>query len=409
MTKWHFHTPEGFIDIMPSPCASKRRMEQKLRELFGSFHYREIETPGMEFLDVYTCGDGFAVPEQLFKTFDHRGRVLASRFDGTIPVARMVATKFADQPLPLRLSYIENMFRFDESGGGRQKGFTQAGVELLGSVAPTADGEVVALAIRAALTAGISQIQVTIGQVDFFRGVSEEWGLNEEQEQRLIRMIDAKELVAIEQFCEEESFSGKARQVLSLMLQGSGQISQIDDYAKLVDNPRSLAALDNLRQVLSYLDDLDLLSFISLDLGLLQSLDYYTGMIFKGFTYAMGYPLFSGGRYDRVVSAFGRDLPATGFSIGIDFALTALSRQGCLPVDSEQFVVVAYAQDQRKSALAHATLLRNEGRAVEICYSTKDKEEAIAWAAERQAEWLDYIDSAGELQEIPLLGTEESE
>lgn len=397
MNKWNFHLPEGFTDTMPAQCAAKRSMEQCLRELFSIHRYREVETPGMEFLDVYTCGEGFAAPEQLFKSFDQQGRILTARFDGTIPVARMAATKFPNESLPLRLSYIENMYRFSESGGGRQKGFTQAGVELLGSDSPPADGEVIALAIKAAEKVGLTQIQVGVGQVEFFRGLAEEWELNTEQELHLMKCIDSKELIAIEQFVEEAGLPDNASEVLALMLYGDGRIEQLSEYRALVKNERSLAALDNLQQVLDFLGDLNLLSYISVDLGLLQSLDYYTGIIFKGFTYAIGSPLFSGGRYDRVVSAFGRDLPATGFSMGIDYALTAIQRQNLAEPNRPKFSVVCYADKQRKAALSAAEELRRKGRASELHLAPCSKEQAMKWAKERGAGELIYIEDDGSL------------
>jgi len=220
------------------------------------------------------------------------------------------------------------MYHYNESGGGRQREFTQAGVELMGSQSPAADAEIIAMAIESAQAIGIKDLQVSIGQVNFFNGLVAEWGLEVEIAEKLLRLIDAKDMVAIEELADRIGLAGKAREVLLQMPSLYGTYEVIDQLETLVENSLSREALENLRAVLAHLDAAGLLEFVSLDLGQLQSLNYYSGVIFKGFTYGLGFPLFSGGRYDQLVSNFGRDLSATGFSIGLNFALTALRRQG---------------------------------------------------------------------------------
>jgi ATP phosphoribosyltransferase regulatory subunit len=187
-----------------------------------------------------------------------------------------------------------------------------------------------------------------------------------------------------------------------MMLQGDGLIDQIAAYRTLVEHPRALRALDNLEEVLTYLEDADLLSYISIDLGMLQSLDYYTGTIFRGFTYGMGYPLFSGGRYDNVVGAFGKQMPATGFSLVIDFALTALDRQQAETGRAHAYSVVAFAEGRRVEAVRLADELRRSGEVAEICYTCHEKTAAGKWAKVREASKLFFIDETGETTEIAL-------
>jgi ATP phosphoribosyltransferase regulatory subunit len=127
MGQWQFHTPDGVQDLLPDDCYAKRQLEKELRDLFGQWGYLELETPGIEFYDVYACGSGLAPQEGLFKFFDQQGRILCLRYDGTVPAARVAATLYRDHPLPLRFSYINSMYRYNESGGGRQREFTQAG------------------------------------------------------------------------------------------------------------------------------------------------------------------------------------------------------------------------------------------------------------------------------------------
>ncbi|MEA4889457.1 MAG: ATP phosphoribosyltransferase regulatory subunit [Clostridiaceae bacterium] len=366
MGQWQFHTPDGVADLLPDECEAKRTLEQRLRQLFRQRGYQEIETPGIEFYDVYAAGSGFVPQEGLFKFFDQQGRILCLRYDGTVPAARLAATLYRDVEPPLRFSYIGSMYRYHEYGGGRQREFSQAGVELMGSRTPESDAEVIATAIAAALACGIEDLQVSIGQVEFFRGLLAEWQITGEDAALLPRLIDSKEMVALEELSDRLALPESARDVLLKMASSYGTYDLLDDLARLVTNPAACAALDNLRAVLRILEDYDYLKYVSIDLGMLQSLNYYTGIIFKGFTYGLGFPLFSGGRYDRLVEAFGRELSATGFSIGVSLALTALRRRDKAPAKPEDPLLLGYAPNRRAEAFTLAGRLRAAGQRV-IC------------------------------------------
>lgn len=364
MGQWQFHTPDGVADLLPRECAAKRRMEQRLRRVFSSRGYQEIETPGIEFYDVYAAGCGAVAQECLFKFFDHQGRILCLRYDGTVPAARVAATLLRDEPTPLRLSYLGNMYRYNEFGGGRQREFSQAGIELMGSAGPQADAEVIATAIAAALAVGIEDLQVSIGQVAFFRGILSEWQISGTAADLLPHLIDTKQLVAIEELADQLSLPDKARRVITRLASSMMTENDLDELESCVSHPDALTALQNLRSVLRILADYDCLRYVSVDLGMLQSLNYYTGIIFKGFTYGLGFPLFSGGRYDSLVRSFGRDLCATGFSMGISLALTALRRQGKMEPDPQKPILIGSVPGKRAAALSLADNLRSSGQVV---------------------------------------------
>lgn len=382
MGQWQFHTPDGVQDLLPDDCYAKRQLEHRLRELFWQRGYLELETPGIEFYDVYASGSGLAPQEGLFKFFDQQGRILCLRYDGTVPAARVAATLYRDSQLPLRFSYINSMYRYNESGGGRQREFTQAGIELMGSQSPAADAEIIAMAIESAQATGIKDLQVSIGQVNFFKGLVAEWGLDEETAEKLHRLIDAKDMVAIEELSDRIGLSGKAREVLLQMPALYGTYDVIDQLELLVDNALSREALENLRAVLDHLAAAGLLEFVSLDLGQLQSLNYYSGVIFKGFTYGLGFPLFSGGRYDQLVSNFGRQLSATGFSIGLNFALMALRRQGQILPSRPAVDFLGYHPSRQSDALARVRQMRQNGWSIVCDYDGKSYTELAGLAAQ---------------------------
>lgn len=402
MKSWRFHTPDGVADILPEDCARKRDLETGIRRLFRSRGYREIQTPGIEFYDVYAASDGFVPQEDLFKFFDEQGRILCLRYDGTVPAARCAATNLRDDPLPLRLCYIGEMYRYNESGGGRQREFTQAGAEILGVDAPEADAEILGTAIAATLESGIRDLQVSIGQVGFFQGLCREWGLDAETEALLPTLIDSKQLVAIEDICRLRGLPDNARQALLKMPSLQGTYEVLDQLEPLAGNPGSLAALANMRAILSLLEDDGLLDYISVDMGMLQNLHYYSGAIFKGFTYGIGFPLFGGGRYDRVTPAFGGILAATGFSMGVNMVMTAQRRRGDQPQTREADLLAGYARGSRAAAGRAIANLRGQGLRVELDCCGADQAGLMRLAEQRRIPSILYIDENGAAGTFPV-------
>ncbi len=395
MGDWRFHTPDGVQDGLPDDCARKRAIESALRAVFAARGYLEVETPGLEFYDVYATGRGLAPQEALFKLFDSQGRILALRYDGTVPVARLAATLMKDEEPPLRISYVGGMYRSAGAGGGKQSEFTQAGVELMGPRTAEADAEVIATAIAAARAAGVESLQVAVGQVEFFKALLEEWGLSEEDAEPLPGLIDAKETLALEEIADRTGLPAAAREALLLMASFEGTFDTLDRMEALTRSPRALAALRNLRDVLRLLEEDGLLRYVSVDLGMLQSLDYYTGIIFKGFTYGIGFPVLSGGRYDNVVAEFGRALPSTGFSLGVNLVMAALRRQGSVPPKAGPDTLFGYDPSVRARAMAFVAQERAGGRAVAVDVQRRSAPELRAEGARRGVARVLYMDAEG--------------
>ena len=395
MGNYRFHTPDGVSDTLPGDCLAKRGFETKLRGLFSSAGYQEIETPGIEYYDVYAAGN-FVSQENLYKLADQEGRILALRYDGTVSAARLAATVFREVQPPLRLSYVGNMFRFRESGGGRQKEFTQAGVELLGVSSTEADAEVIALAISSALALGISDLQISLGQVDFFKGLMEEWGVPAEDAEEISREVDQKDQVALKKAADRLALRDDARETLLLLSSLYGTYEPLEILEKRVTGERARAALQNVREILGILEDYGYIRYVSVDFGMLRSLDYYTGMIFKGFTYEVGFPIISGGRYDQVVSAFGRDLSAVGFSLGINLAMIALRRQGREFPAAGADAIIGYSKEpnMRKAALSMADSLREEGLNVIVDCAGCGEEELETLADLRGIEQVIFLNAS---------------
>lgn len=402
MKTWQYHTPDGVADILPDECARKRDIEAGIRSLFRTRGYREVQTPGIEFFDVYAAGNGFVPQENLFKFFDGEGRILCLRYDGTVPAARCVATSLRGEPLPLRLCYIGEMYRYNEAGGGRQCEFTQAGAEIIGTAAPEADAEILGTAIAAALEAGIRDLQVSIGQVAFFKGLCREWGLDGETEALLPALIDSKQIVALEELCRTRGLPDNVRQALLQMPSLEGTYDVLDQLEPLAGNPDSLAALANLRSILTLLEEDGLLDYVSVDMGMLQDLHYYSGAIFKGFTYGIGFPLFGGGRYDPVTPAFGLTLPATGFSLGLNMVMTAQRRRGDRAARISADLLVGYADGARAAAGRIAADMRAQGLRVEFDLDRTGRDGLAAAAVRRGIPTAVFVNESGSAETLPV-------
>jgi len=384
VSNWKIYTADGVQDILYEDCYLKRGLEQKLRSLFKSYGFFELETPTIEFYDVFASGEGTIPQEEMYKFFDQQGRILVLRPDITVPVARITATKYRDAQYPLRFSYIGNVFRYGDYGGGKQNEFTQAGVEILGVNTPQSDAEVIAVAIEALKAAGLESFQIDIGQVEFFNGLMEETGMMEEDTAQISRLIERKDYVGLEEFLKRCDIREDLKRLIFDLPGLFGTADVIDRVKALKLNRRSEDALENISQVLKILDDYEMGQYVSVDLGMLRGLEYDTGIIFRGFTYGIGFPILAGGRYDRLVGEFGKNCPATGFSLGVNMLMMALQRQ---KVETEKPAIdsfVCYTAAGRKTAFELCNELRRQGLAVELDIAGFTAEEAKSYAAARK-------------------------
>ena len=387
-----FYTPDGFNDTLPSVCAFKKDAESKLRRLFSLHGYEEIETPGYEYCDIYTKPD-FVKEEDLYKLTDSKGRLLCARYDGTIPAARYAATLAKDR-FPLRLSYIENMYRFNQTGGGKQSEFTQAGAELMGITGSDSDAEIIAMAIRSALEVGVEDLQVSIGQVGLFEGAVKQMGLDEETALSVRNAIIAKDSVTIDRTAKEKGLTDSDRNILLMFAESSGDTNILSSIKESFTEKTALDAIKNLEEILEALEDYGYTKYVSVDLGLLGSEGYYTGVIFKGYTYEVGFPIIGGGRYDRTVGVFGRDMECVGFSLGLSLAITALMRQGLELESPAAEAVVGYEKgnkDARSSAISLADQMRLGGTSVILDTSGMNEEELNTFADENDIQTVFWI------------------
>ncbi|MBR6728980.1 MAG: ATP phosphoribosyltransferase regulatory subunit [Clostridia bacterium] len=328
MADWKRYTPEGTQDVLPEKCAEKMKMEATISEVFEGFGYHVVETPVLQFYDAFNTVSGKIPQEMMFKFFDAQGRILVLRPDITTCLARMVASKLDDGIYPKRLYYCGKVFRYIDAGTAGEREFCQAGIELFGADGDSADAEVIACAIEALLAAGLESFQIELGQVAFYKGIVAQAGLNEEDTETLRGHIDKKDTLAISEFLKSRNVEPGLASLLETLptLFGGAEILDVPDVSLL--NEQAKAAILNLKNVYSLLCQYGYGEYVSIDLSLLQGINRYTGIIFKGITHGIGYSVCAGGRYDGLTGEFGASLSAVGMSIGTDRLLTVLSRQG---------------------------------------------------------------------------------
>jgi ATP phosphoribosyltransferase regulatory subunit len=408
MKKWNIYTPDGVQDILFEECGRKRKLEGYLRALFQSCGYLELETPTLEFYDVFSGEDALLAQEKMFKFSDAKGRIIVLKPDMTIPVARVAATRVKDAAYPLKYCYIGNTFKANELGGGRQHECTEAGVELLGVNSPEADAEVIATAVRAVLATGVEEFQIDIGQVEFFRGIMEESGLSADEIEEVRHLIDRKDYVEVEIVMNRHSVAPELKALILDLpkLFGSKDIlNRVATSAKI--GIKAEKALNWLKEVLDILEDRGLSKFVSVDLGMVQSMGYYTGIVFRGYTYGIGFPILSGGRYDSLVSRFGVDCPATGFSLVVNFIMMALERQHRTSAAKSGGVLVTYDDGGRKAASRFCEELEKTECFVELDISRFDDENAREYAKKRGYEKVVRVIADGETRVMKTLLLEE--
>ena len=335
MNKRLLHTPEGVRDIYGKEYAKKLTVENQLHELIASYGYEDIQTPTFEFFDVFSKEIGTIPSKELYKFFDKEGNTLVLRPDFTPSMARCAAKYFMEEHVPIRFAYKGNTFTNTSNLQGKLKEVTQMGVELMNEPSVEADGEMIALVVECLKRAGLKEFQVSIGQVEYFKGLCQEAGLDEDTELDLRACISGKNFFAAQDLLNERNVDARYREILLKAADYISNMSSLSEAKAYVKNERSLAAIEHLEKLDNVLKLYGVEDYISYDLGMLSKYNYYTGVILKAYAYGVGNAVVTGGRYNTLLGRFGKEAPAIGFAIVIDDIMEALSRQKSeIPVPS---------------------------------------------------------------------------
>lgn len=326
------HTPEGFRDLYGDTMNSKLKLMDSIRSVFAKYSYQNIETPTIEFFDVFSSDIGTTPTNELYKFFDRDGNTLVLRSDFTPSVARAVSMHFPEEAMPVRLCYEGSTFINSAELQGRLKESTQMGVELIGDKSAEADAEIIALTCEIILAAGIREFQVSVGEVDFFKAIAESTGLDIEKMENIRKLISNKNFFGVGELLDESGLDSGLKEALEKLPQLFGGAEVIDAASKYAFGPREKSAIRRLRDIHHLMTERGLDKYVSYDFGYLSKYNYYTGIIFSAVTLGTGEPIAKGGRYDSLLGNFGKDYPAVGVGIYIDQMMNAISRQSRSPL-----------------------------------------------------------------------------
>lgn len=394
MKKQLLHTPEGVRDIYNEECEKKLILQDHLYKKLRQYGYHPIQTPTFEFFDIFSREIGTTPSKDLYKFFDREGNTLVLRPDITPSIARSAAKYFSEEDMPIRLCYMGNTFINNISYQGRLKESTQLGAELIGDSSADADAEIISMVIECLKTARLKDFQLSIGHADFFRGLMEAAGLLEEQEDELRNLISNKNFFGVEEFVGTLNLSLELKQLFGMLgnlYTGSDELQEAKKYAG--SYPRILAAIEYLEELHKILEVYDIKRYVSFELGIISNYAYYTGIIFAGYTFGSGEAIVKGGRYDDLLTYFGKDSASIGFAFVIDQLMAALSRQEIdifLEHDTEWIV---YPQEQRNAAIMLANEKRKSGGCVELLVldAAKTKKDYETYAAKKHITKVTYL------------------
>lgn len=376
------HTPEGVRDIHYKEAQKKDTLQRKIMAVFHRYGFTDVQTPTFEYIDVFNNKFSTIDVKDLYKFFDRDGNILVLRPDITPSIARLVATNYNSNNTPKRFCYMGNTFRNVQSYQLKLKEFTQAGVELVGTDNEDADAEIIALTIHALLAAGLTEFQIDVGQADFIKGLFEEAGLNADYEAELKKLIDEKNYIAVEELLDQEDLDEKHKQVLLDLPKLFGDVNVIEKAKALTTNERSIAALNRLERVYNILCDYEVERYVSFDLGMVSQINYYTGIIFRGYTFGTGVSIVDGGRYDTLIEEYGFKAPSVGFAIMIDEVMNSIERQNIDIETEKKNTLLIYNRQSRQMAIKVAHRMRTEGMNIEIGMLEASIEENIAYGKE---------------------------
>ncbi len=376
------HTPEGVKDYLPNECILKKKIEDSIAKVFKSYGYLPVISPTFEYNDVF-CGMGGVKDSRVFKFLDRDGALLVLRPDMTPAIARIGATAYSKKDLPLKFYYIESMFRTNENYQGKLREFTQAGIELLGVNSIEADAEVVTCAINSLLAIGVDNFKLDLGHALFLKGVIEEANVSDEIGSAIQKNIIKKNYVAVNELAEniENKNIKYILQELPLLIGNESVIHKVRDK---VTNESSLKAINYLGELYNILKSLGFEKYISFDLGVIGSMDYYTGLIFRGYGKGSGASILDGGRYDNMVEKFGTEMPAVGFALKVNDLMKIMD----MPEEKGSEYIAVYDSGSRIEAFKTANILREKGISVEMSFLGFDIEENRQYAVNKNIPYI---------------------
>ena len=395
MTDQMLHTPDGVRDIYNGECKQKLLLQERLHDVLRQYGYRDIQTPTFEFFNIFGKEIGTTPSKDLYKFFDKDGSTLVLRPDFTPSIARSAAKYYTEDDMPVKLCYMGNTFINSNAYQGRLKETTQCGAELIGDGTVAADAEILAMVVESLLSSGLKEFQISVGHAQFFRGLAEAAGLDEEQQQELRELLANKNYFGVEEMVEGMHLNDTLKKLFSLLGSFETQVEELAEAKSLAsDYPNILSAITDLEKLGSFLRLYGIEKYVSFELGIISNYHYYTGIIFSGYTFGSGEPIVKGGRYDKLLTYYGKTSASIGFAIVIDQLMAALSRQKINITIETNGELIVYTKAAQAKAILSAKEKRAAGTPVETILKddTKTNEDYQNYAKRNRIRTVTFME-----------------
>lgn len=379
MKKNDLITPEGTRDLLFDECIARREAEQMLNTLFTQTGYSEVVTPGIEFYDLFSSSTRHFKQENMYKLVDSKGRIIVMRPDSTIPIARLAASRLKDTGFPLRLFYNQSVYENNALLKGRSDEITQAGIELLGGEnKKRADYEALSIAVEALSGFDSENFRLEIGHIGYFKTLMDKLDVDSDVKEDIRTLISTKNYPVLNDLLDDIGDT-KVVNALKQLPRLFGGVDVLDRAAALYTDDKISDILDNLREVFNSLSSLGYEGKISLDLGIVSHIDYYTGIVFRGYLSTIGEAVLKGGRYDNLVGEFGRQCNAVGFGVNVDSAAKHMIICGNSKKAETSQVLVFGKAGHEVDAMRYVLDLQNKGiRAENSLFDSREESEEYA-------------------------------
>ena len=387
------HTPVGVRDIYGKECMEKIAIENAISNVMASYGYQNIQTPTFEFFDIFNSERGSVSSKEMYKFFDRAGSTLVLRPDITPSIARCASKYFMEEDMPIRLCYKGNTFINSLEYQGKLKEFTQLGAELISDDSSQADAEMIAMLIESLIESGIKEFRVEIGDAGFFAGIIKEAEISEEDEKTLREYIEVKNYFEIEKLLNKINIKDEIKKVLLKLPELFGSVDILEQAKRITNNEAALKSIHSLEELYKLIKVYELEEHVSFDLGMLSQYKYYTGVIFKAYTYGAGDTIVTGGRYDNLIKQFGKNSPSIGFAINIDQLLIALKRQNIEITLEKSNTMVIYNSEELGNAIKFAKARRKADINIELIEKDeeKDLDDYIEYAKRNMIDKIIYM------------------
>ncbi len=374
------HTPEGVRDIYPLECRQKLALQNKLHDTLKSYAYQDIQTPTLEFSEVFSKEVGSLDSKELYRFFDRDGNILVLRPDITPSIARAVSTISNEEDFYGKFCYAGNTFINHNSYQGRLKENTQLGAEMIGLDSVESDAEMLAMVVDVLRTSGLEEFQVTVSHVGYFNALVDAAKLDADNEKELRELCENKNYFGVDGLLDKCCIDKEVEQAFHVLPELVGGTEIFAKAKEITSSVFALNAIKRLEEISEILDMYGVLEYINFDLSMTGSYGYYTGIIFRAYTFGTGDAIVKGGRYDQLLNHFKTDIPAIGFAITVDDVFNALSRQKVkVPYKLDNHVIL-YESGMQNKAIRLAKSFRKNGRITEII--KKDETHSIDYYIE---------------------------